>query len=428
MRLLLVHPHFPYPGKDLFPLGLGYLAASVEDIAEVGVIDESVERVTPEKLREFNPEFVGITATTPSFGRAREIIALVRRVLPEARVIVGGTHATFRPEEALSAGVDVVVRGEGEETLRELLEGRELGRIRGISYLEEGEAVHNPDRSLIQNLDALPFPAWRYFPLHAYRVMSLISARGCVYHCAYCSAAQFWRRRVRFRSPRNVVEEVERLYSMGFRRLRFMDSTFTLDRRRALEMCALIEELGYPDLSWSCETRADHLDEELLGALKSAGCTLICLGVDSGAQEVLDRCRRGISVEQVREAILTAKRMGIKVRAYVTFGFPGESAESVRATVRLLEETKPEQILLSLATAYPGTELERGRFVEVHENWVRKFHGHGMGAKLYFPETLSRREYTKLGDYIYREVRRINRDVRQRIRDCQKEGLPHSVQ
>ncbi|WP_457554562.1 B12-binding domain-containing radical SAM protein [Candidatus Pyrohabitans sp.] len=272
--------------------------------------------------------------------------------------------------------------------------------------------MHNPEREPISNLDALPFPAWHYFPLHAYRIMSLVSARGCVYRCAYCSAAQFWKRRVRFRSPRSVVEEVERLYSLGFKRLRFMDSTFTLDRRRALEICSLIEELDFRDLSWSCETRADHLDGELLDALKRAGCNLICLGVDSGAQEVLDACRRGMTVEQVRKAILMAKQRGIKVRAYVTFGFPGETAASVRATVKLLEETRPEQILLSLATAYPGTELEKGRFVEVHENWVRKFHGHGLGARLYFPETLSRREYTRLGDYIYREVRRINREVR----------------
>lgn len=412
MRLLLVHPHFPYPGKDLFPLGLGYLAASAEDIAEVGVVDESVERVTPERLRELNPDVVGITATTPSFARAKEIASLVRRTLPEAVIIMGGTHATFRPEEALAEGADVVVRGEGEETLREILSGRELRKIKGISYLEDGEAVHNPERKPISNLDALPFPAWHHFPLHAYRIMSLVSARGCVYRCAYCSAAQFWKRRVRFRSPRSVVEEVERLYSLGFKRLRFMDSTFTLDRRRALEICSLIEELGFRDLSWSCETRADHLDGELLDALKRAGCTLICLGVDSGAQEVLDACRRGMTVEQVRKAILMAKQRGIRVRAYVTFGFPGESAASVRATVKLLEETRPEQILLSLATAYPGTELEKGRFVEVHENWVKKFHGHGLGASLYFPETLSRREYTKLGDYIYREVRRINREVR----------------
>jgi radical SAM superfamily enzyme YgiQ (UPF0313 family) len=412
MRLLLVHPYFPYLGKDLFPLGLGYLAASVKDIAEVRVIDESVEKVTPEKLREFNPEFVGITSTTPSFARAKEIISLVRQALPEATIIMGGTHATFRPEEALAAGASVVVRGEGEETLKEIILGRDWGEIKGISYLEEGEVVHNPERELIRNLDALPFPAWHYFPLHAYRIMSLVSARGCVYRCAYCSAAQFWHRRVRFRSPRNVVEEVEKLYSLGFRRLRFMDSTFTLDKKRALEICSLIEELGYSDLSWSCETRADHLDEELLEALKSAGCNLICLGVDSGSQDVLDACRRGLRVEQVKQAIMAAKEKGIKVRAYITFGFPGETVQGVHATVKLLEETKPEQILLSLATAYPGTELEKGRSIQVHENWVKKFHGHGLGAKLYFPETLSRKEYTKLGDYIYREIRRINREMR----------------
>ncbi len=412
MKLLLIHPHFPYRGKDLFPIGLGYIAAVAKEYAEIKVIDESVAPFTPENFRDFDPDFVGITATTPSFHRAKEIISIIKREKPEAKVIFGGVHATFRPEEVLEAGADIAVRGEGEEVVKEILEGRALEEIKGISYREGKEIVHNPERELIENLDSIPMPAWEFFPLKHYKIMSLISARGCPYACAYCSASSFWQHRVRFRSPENFMAEVRALYAMGKRRLRFMDSTFTLDRKRALEICSMIEEAAFKDFTYSIETRADHLDEELLEALKSSGCDLICLGVDSGSQQVLDACDRRVDVEEVKRAILMAKEKGLKVRAYVTYGFPGETKESVEATVKLLRETRPEQILLSLATIYPGTELEKGRRINVHPNWVGKFHGHGYGAELYFPKTLSRREYTKLGDFIYREVRRLNREIR----------------
>lgn len=410
MRLLLLHPHFPYRGKDLFPIGLGYLAGVAKEKAEVKVIDEGVEPFTAEKLMRFKPHYVGITSTTPSFSRARELISTVKEKMPGAKVISGGVHSTFRPEEALKAGADVAVRGEGEETLREVISGRELEDIEGISYRDGGEIVHNKAREPVKDLDSLPTPAWEFFPLQSYRIMSLISARGCPYACSYCSASSFWGHRVRFRSPENFMEEVKALYALGKRRLRFMDSTFTLDRERALDICSLMEEEGFENFTYSIETRADHLDGELLKALRRSGCDLICLGVDSGSQEVLDACKRGVRVEETREGIIKAREEGLKVRAYVTFGFPGETRESVESTVSLLRRTRPEQILLSLATAYPGTELEGGRKIQIHPNWVEKFQGHGPNAELYFPRSLERRDYTRLGDYLYREVKRLNRE------------------
>ncbi len=411
MRLLLVHPAYPYPGKDRFPLSLGYLAAvALEAGAEVRVVDEQVEPLSAGLLRDFSPDIVGITATTPAFGRVRELLHMCRRHT-QALLAVGGSHATFRAGEVLRAGADVVVRGEGELTLLELLEGKDPKNTPGVSYRDGNEVVHNPERELIEDLDSLPFPAWELFPLQAYRIMSLVSARGCTYSCVYCAASRFWRRRVRFRSPENVVAEVEALYRMGFRRLRFMDSTFTLNRERVLEICEGIRALGFSDLSWSCETRADHLDEEVVQALKSAGCTLVCVGVDSGSDEVLRRCRRGMSSQQLRRGIMLAKRAGLKVRAYITFGFPGESAESVRCTLRLLEETMPEQVLLSLATAYPGTELTPAK-TKPHESWVRKFPGHGTDAELYLPETLTLKEYMRLGDEMHEKIRELNRRAR----------------
>lgn len=406
MRLLLIHPKFPYRGKDLFPIGLGYLASVARNKAEVSIFDENVEAFDAEKIRKINPDVVGITATTPSFARAVEIAKRIKETV-KTRVMMGGTHVTFAPEEALKAGVDVVIRGEGEATLAELLESSNLEKIKGISYVEDGEIIHNPDRELIKNLDEIPFPAREYFPLKNYRIMSLITSRGCPYNCSYCASTRFWRHRVRFRSPENVIEELKQISELGFKLVRFMDSTFTLDQRRAVKICKLIKESNI-DIKWSCETRADFISDALLEALSSSGCNLICLGIDSGSQEVLDKCKRSIDVATMKKAFEKIRKYRIATRAYVTFGFPGETEKTVRETIRFLEEVTPEQTLLSLATAYPGTELWSGRAVEVHPNWIAKFHGHGVGGRLYFPEGMTRKEYTKLAEEMWKAVKKIN--------------------
>lgn len=406
MRLLLIHPKFPYRGKDLFPIGLGYLASVARDRAEVFVLDENVEAFDAEKIKEINPDVVGITATTPSFARAVEIAKKIKEIV-KTTVIMGGTHVTFAPEDALKAEVDVVVRGEGEATLAELLDSENLEKIKGISYVEDGKIVHNPDRELIKNLDEVPFPAREYFPLKNYRIMSLVTSRGCPYSCSYCASTRFWRQTLRFRSPENVMEELKRIHELGFKLVRFMDSTFTLDQRRAIKICELIKESNI-DIKWSCETRADFVGESLLEALSSAGCTLLCLGIDSGSQEVLDKCRRSIDAATMKEAFEKIRECGIATRAYVTFGFPGETEKTVRETIRFLEEVKPEQTLLSLATAYPGTELWSDRTVEVHPNWVAKFHGHGVGGRLYFPEGMTKKEYIRLAEEMWKDVKKLN--------------------
>lgn len=404
MRVLLIHPWFPYRGKDLFPLGLGYLAAVAEG-NEIDVIDENVEALDLEKI---NPDIVGITSTTPSFSRAVEIARTVKELSSDTTVVMGGTHVTFAPEDALRGGADVVVRGEGEQAFLELLEGRELGKIRGIAYMEKGRVIRNPDRELIPDLDSLPFPAWEHFPLHSYGIMSLITSRGCPYSCSYCSASRFWRHRVRYRSPENVLEELKLIADQGFKLIRFMDSTFTLDKKRALRICELIKDEAL-DLKWSCETRADALSDEILEALAGSGCNLICIGVDSGSQRVLDETNRRIMVATIKKAFERIKKYGIATRAYVTFGFPGESEKGVMETLKLLDEVKPDQILFSLATAYPGTELWGHEGVEIHPNWIAKFHGHGAGGRLYLPRSLSREEYMRLADYMWDEVRRFNK-------------------
>ncbi|MBU2559530.1 B12-binding domain-containing radical SAM protein [archaeon] len=406
MRVLFIHPEFPYRGKDLFPIGLGYLASAVEDIAEVSVIDENLETFSTRKIKEINPDIIGITATTPSFPRAMEIAAALKDT--GAKIVIGGVHATFMPEEALEGGADIVVRGEGEATLREIVEGKAIDEIRGISYKKNNKIIHNPERVPAANLDTIPFPAHKYFQTSEYGIMSITSSRGCPHSCSYCSATRFWGKKVRMRSPLNVLEELKIIKDLGFNLVRFMDSTFTLDKKRALEICRLMidEELL---LKWSCETRADALDDEILGALRDSGCTLICLGVDSACDEILSQNNRRIDAETTRNAVEKIREHGMDTRAYITFGLPGETAESARETIKFIEEARPSQVVLSLATAYPGTDLWGGPYIDMHERWIAKFHGHGTGGKLYLPSGMTKKEYTLLADYMWREVKRINR-------------------
>jgi radical SAM superfamily enzyme YgiQ (UPF0313 family) len=406
MRILLIHPGFPYRGKDLFPIGLGYLAAAVEGIADITVIDEGVEGLSFEKMKKINPDIIGITATTPSFPRAMEIAAALKDT--PAKIVMGGVHATFMPEEALSGGVDIVIRGEGEATFREIVEGRALEDINGISFMKNNNIIHNPDREPVRNLDDLPLPGHKYFPVSKYGIMSISSSRGCPYSCSYCSATLFWKNKVRYRSPLNVLSELRAIKDLGFNLVRFMDSTFTLDKKRALEICRLMINEGLL-LKWSCETRADALDDELLSALAESGCTLICLGVDSACDDVLSQNNRRIDAKTTRKAVEKIREHGMDTRAYVTFGLPGETEKSVKDTIKFLEETKPSQVVLSLATAYPGTDLWGGPYIDMHERWIAKFHGHGTGGKLYKPKGMTKREYAKLADFMWAEVKRINK-------------------
>ncbi len=411
MEVLLVNPRFPYHGLDKFPLGLAYIAGVLngnEKIKEICVVDELVQRKAESKIEELYPDVVCITSTTPSFKRACEIAEFANEL--GCKVVMGGVHATFRPEEALDHA-HIVVRGEGEKTVEELFEkigGKTslLKGIKGISFKVENEIFHNPPRKFIENLDSLPMPAYELFPLKKYKVMSLVTSRGCFYNCAYCCATRFWGRRVRFHSVERVVSEFEKISSLGFRSVKVHDSTFTLNRERVVKICVELIKRKI-NIAWSCETRADHLDKELLEIMQRAGCFFICMGIDSADENVLRKNKRFFDLKHAEKVFKWCKELGIKTRAYVVFGLEGETKESVEKTLEYLRRIEPDQIMLSLATAYPGTELEKGELMELPHEFVSKFEGHGRGAKLYKSSTLTLEEYMKLAEYMREEIEKL---------------------
>ncbi len=406
MKILFVNPKYGYKGRDKFPVGLGYLAAIAKNYGKVFISDENVGAEAEKLISEIKPDLVCLTSTTPSFPRAVEIARFTKENTG-AQIVFGGFHPTFRPADALEYG-DIVVRGEGEETIKDILEGKPLEKVKGVSFKQNGKIVHNEDREPIENLDSIPFPAYELFSLDAYEMLSIVTSRGCVYNCSYCCATRFWKCKVRFRSIDNVLKELELIRRLGFRKLKIHDSTFTLNRERVIKICEGMIKRGL-DFSWSCETRADYLDKEVLEMMKKAGCSLICMGLDSADEGILKKNKRFIDLEMVRKMFLLAKDMGIKTRAYVVFGLEGETGKSVDKTLSFLKDVRPDQIMLSLATAYPGTELEK-RTIEFGD-WVAKFEGHGRGAKLYFPTTLKANEYKELADYMYGEIKKLKRRI-----------------
>ncbi len=377
LKVLLVNP--PAQGSyPVLPLGLAYLAAILEkNRYPVRVIDAWADRLSEEEIRrqirEYRPRLVGVTAMSPVYPQAQKAIKIARAAAPEAEVILGGVHASARPRECLdeNPGLSLAVAGEGEETLLEILRVLRgelpLSKVRGIAYREEGAVRLTPPRGFLKDLDQIPFPARHLFPWRRYRThppygrygtySSIMATRGCPFQCVYCSRAAFGKT-IRYRSSRNVIEEIRKLQTdYGVKELHFYDDNLTLKQDWAQTFCHRLLEEGIR-IAWSCTTRVDLVNPELLGLMKEAGCWLISYGVESGSQEVLDTAKKGYNLRQVEEAFAWTRKAGIKTHAYFMIGLPGETEETVERSIALALHLRPYTTSWGGTVIFPGTELE----------------------------------------------------------------------
>ena len=360
------HPLFP-------PLGLAYMAAVLEQNSfEVKIVDCPVCEMDHEKLKtelaSFQPTIVGIGAMTPIIESALESAHVAREVCPDAKVVMGGPHVTFADKQILSEDkdVDIIVRGEGEETLLELAEQspefHKIGNIEGITFRKDNQIIQSPNRPFIQNLDALPLPAYKYIPIKRYRItgmklLPIISSRGCPFQCSFCVASQMFGARYRARSPKNVLDEIEWLKDeYKAEGIAFQDDTLTFDKKRTLEICdGMIErKLKLP---WGCSSRADVVTKEVLAKMAEAGCDEICFGVESGCQRIRDSLKKRVTTKQCENAVKWAKEAGIFVTVSVILGYPGETKETLQESLDFVRKVEPDDVWLCHATPYLGTEL-----------------------------------------------------------------------
>ena len=434
MRILLVNP--PYDinrymgglakvGWVFPPIGLLYIAAYLRKHQpkwDISVYDSQVaEYDFVEFLDGFKPDIVGITCQSALVYSALETARIVKQKNPQALVAVGGVHASLRPQDLLgSEYVDVVARGEGEETFLELCTAfQNLGpfaAIAGISYKNElSEITHSPDRAITKDLDGYPMPALDLVPIEKYRISPdmrtgsrlglLITSRGCPYDCMFCANKLLTKRTYRLRSIPSVIEEIEYyLQHHQITQLMIFDDNFAVDKKRTLELCAEFVRRGYPArFNWWTEARVDVLDEEILTAMKRAGCSIISLGLESGNQRLLDFIKKNITLEQTRKTVETIHKVGIKSRASFILGLPTETREESLQTIKFAYSLPLDQVRFSIATPFPGTELwdiaiREGRIDPDTIDWTKLslMGGYADFLPLYYPEGRSAEEMKQL--------------------------------
>jgi anaerobic magnesium-protoporphyrin IX monomethyl ester cyclase len=326
-----------------------------------------------------------------------------------SKTIAFGTHVTPLPERTMEAypSLDFILRGEPELTLRELidsLEGREpsephifklfqdtdpewhplsasenreredLSHVKGLVWRRNGHVAFNADRPFIANLDDLPLPRHDMLPLDAYRIPMLkgpysfiVTSRGCPGGCRFCIKHVSYQYSVRLRSPESIMAEIEMLYDLGLRNVHMYTDLFTVNREQVMGLCKLMVESGIK-IKWTCNSRVDYVDEEMLQTMAKAGCWTISWGLESGNVDVLKRVRKGTDLEKMMQALTWSKKAGIRNWGYFIIGLPGETEESIKETIALSKKLPVDIALFHIAAPYPGTPF----FFEVVENnWFR---------------------------------------------------------
>lgn len=380
-RVLLINPPWVLgEDKNLWKgvascwpsLGLAYIAAVLEKFGHtVFYLDCSAEHYTvgetEDVLKKYKDlDYIGLTATTPLINNALAIAQFAKNFSPKVKIVLGGVHPSVMPVAVLdNPQVDFVVIDEGEITMRELVEGKDPSEILGLYFKKNGQIIKNLPRPLIQNLDEIPPPAYHLLPMDKYYpavgsykrlpAMSIFATRGCPGRCTFCYRTFLGI--VRKRSARNIIEEIKLLQkNYGIKEISFYDDTFTLFKDVVRDFCRIIKEEKI-DITWSCFTRVDHINEELLLIMKRAGCHLILFGVESSDEEILKTIGKCISLEQVKKVVELSRRIGIETRASFMFGNQGETEDTIKKTIDFAIKLDPDEAQFNIATAYPGTEL-----------------------------------------------------------------------
>jgi len=388
MKILLIYPppieKRVYYEEDIQapPIGIYYVAAVLKENGhDVKIVSWQGEKDIKDMeaiLEEEKPDIVGFSILNANRWSGIEIAQMIKKINPQISVVFGGPGATFLYEHLLKnfGVIDYIVMGEGEYTFMELArfienEGKDPVYIRGIAYRQDGKIIRTKDREFISDLDALPIPA-KYF---TYR--HVCSSRGCPWNCLFCGSPKFWRRRLRVRSPKNFVDEIELLYKKGVNFFYFSDDNLTIRKDRIIEICKEIIKRGL-DISWYAISRVSYVDDDILYWMRMAGCIQISYGVESGSEKIRQILNKPLKRDEIENAFHLTRSYGILPRAYFIYGSPGEDWDAINETIELIHTIKPLSCLFYILDIFPGTELyERvKRVLNIDENiWLNKIEG-----------------------------------------------------
>jgi anaerobic magnesium-protoporphyrin IX monomethyl ester cyclase len=358
-------------------MGIAYVASVAEAAGhEIRVIDAEAAGIDfhgiQDEIRRFRPHVIGMQTFCANLPRCYQVAEDAKSIDPGIQIVLGGVQATLFPEHQLkNPSIDFVVCGEGEYTFRHLLE---MLQTQGNPYdipglvhrTDTNTIVKNPPRQLISDLDELPLPALHLFPMDCYhsssqlrgnRTLHLLTSRGCPFNCSYCSGDLIYGKTYRFRSPSKVIEDIRYLQSeYHIDSLQFYDETFTVNRKRIFELCDALdrENLRIP---WACFARVDLVDEELLARMKNSGCYQIFFGVETGVPRLLEKIRKGTTLDQARKAFRLTRKLGIETVASFMLTLPEETYEETQQSIRFGLELDPDYVYWLTFVPYPGTDL-----------------------------------------------------------------------
>lgn len=404
MKILLINPPIRINSQPSnFPFGQGYLAAVLlKAHHEVRVLDingyrygeKRVEELLRKYLIDEDINIVGIGSLITCYKYVKWLNNLIKKIKPEAKIIIGGGIGTSIPKIALEKlRADIVVVGEGEETIVELMDyfnkKRKIESIKGIYYWKNKKIKSTKLRERIKNLDELPLPAWELFPMQIYlknamnevpdikkigNGIDIVTGRGCPYHCTYCYDPLGHSRTIR--SVEKVVEELSILKKRyGVSYFFFTDPCFVMDKQWVHELCDAIIKKRL-NIKWASSARVNLVDEKVLRKMKEAGCLALNYGIESGSQRMLDIMKKGVTVEQASKAIKMTREAGIKDWLSFIIGFPEETEEDIEETAKFCIKNDVHLVSLFFATAYPGTELyeqvKRKGMIKDEEDYISR--------------------------------------------------------
>lgn len=366
---------------------LAYLAAVVPQTLKIEILDCIAERMNWDKFLKIlnikKPRYIVSHVITSTAQNDLKVFEEAKKI--GAITITMGPHVTELPEKTLreNLSLDFVILGEPEITFKELiknLEGkvRDFEKIKGLAYRLKGKIKINEKREFVANLDELPIPRHDLLPLSKYvfpfmasKFTFVLSERGCPFPCTFCRQPIMWERKIRHRSPENIIKELKFLKKLGLKEFIFHSDTFTIDRNVVMKICQMMLKENL-NLRWACNSRVDTVDEEMLKLMRKAGCWMVAYGIESGSPEILEKCEKKATVEKAEETIRLTHKIGIKVYGYFIIGLLGETQKTIQETIDLVKRLPITFAIFHVASPYPGTKFyhqvkERGWLVS--EKW-----------------------------------------------------------
>lgn len=377
-----------------------------EDGNDIRLLDAPEEKINLYKLKEIvkDYDFVVLLTSTMTFNDDAKILLELKNENKKLKTIVFGSHPTFMPQYCLGkGGIDIVVKKEPEFIIRDLLRAfrnnKDWKKIKGIGYKENGIKI-NEDYPFIKNLDDLPICNRDLLPknieyynplIKRYPYTTSETSRGCPGLCSFCTAPKMYGKMLRWWTSKKVIEEIELLKNKGYKEIYYRDETFSAFPKRNLEVFDYLKN-NKIDLKWICNIRVGSINRDDLKLMGEARCHYIKVGVESGVQDILDKSRKGIRIEDTIKLFKWADEFGIKTHAHLMLGMPGENKETIKQTIKFVKKINPSTIDIGICTPYPGSEL----FENVAEKYPEIMDGTDVNLKNLHTTGLFNELYTDL--------------------------------